>query len=52
MVSWNKSSSLPVCLGKVTIDIGTVRLKRALAFDAFPPGGNAQVEMRGYETFW
>ena len=31
----SESSSPPVCIGKITIDIRTVRLKRAGTFDAF-----------------
>ena len=48
----SQSSSPPVRIGKITIDIRTVRLKRAGAFDAFRSGRDAQVEMRGYETSW
>jgi hypothetical protein len=38
----SESSSPPVRVGKITIDIRTVRLKRARAFDAFRSGKNAQ----------
>jgi hypothetical protein len=37
----SESSSPQVCIGKTTIDIRTVRLKRAGAFEAFRPGRNA-----------
>jgi hypothetical protein len=34
----SESSSPPVRIGKITINIGTISLKRAGAFDAFRPG--------------